>query len=129
MDLMVYALCRRLIAEASISSTNGNIFTIKGSVPTFDDLPLSGNANGDVFLVGPRADGSYDEYFWTDANVWELLGTTVTDLSEEYITLEELQGYLKDYALITDLTEYVTEQELAQQVEEAVAAESELQFI
>ena len=41
--------------------------------------------------------------FWTDANVWELLGTTATDLSEEYITLEELQGYLKDYALITTL--------------------------
>lgn len=128
MDLMVYALCRRLIAEASLSSTNGNIFTIKGSVVTFDDLPLSGNANGDVYLVGPRSDGSYDEYFWTDASVWELLGTTAINLSEEYITLEELQGYLKDYALVADLTGYVTDEELAQQLEE-VAAESELQFI
>lgn len=128
MDLMVYALCRRLIAEASLSSTNGNIFTIKGSVATFDDLPLSGNTNGDVYLVGPRSDGSYDEYFWTDASVWELLGTTATNLSEEYITLEELQEYLKDYALVADLTGYVTEEELTQQLDE-VAAESELQFI
>ena len=61
MDVVVYALCKKLIAD-SISSI-GNIFTLQGTLPSENDLPMSGNESGDIYLVGPKADGSYDEFF------------------------------------------------------------------
>lgn len=65
----------------------GSVFRFKGSKATADDLPLSGNTQGDVWLV--MADNS--EYVWTlsatsgTAAGWEKLGVVV-DLSD-YATL------------------------------------------
>lgn len=64
MDLIVYALCKKLIAN-SISSL-GEVFSLKGNLSSVDDLPTEGNSGGDLYLVGPNTDGSYDEYYWTD---------------------------------------------------------------
>jgi hypothetical protein len=61
MDLVVYALCKKLISK-SIESL-GEVFSIKGMVTSKDNLPSSGNKSGDLYLVGPNIDGSYDEYF------------------------------------------------------------------
>ena len=61
MDIVTYALCKK-----SSPSGDGKVFSIKGEVPSIDDLPTSGNTNGDVYLVGPDSQGSYDEYFWLE---------------------------------------------------------------
>jgi hypothetical protein len=61
MDLIVYALCKKLISK-SIESL-GDVFSIKGTLASKDDLPTSGNKSGDLYLVGPNLDGSYNEYF------------------------------------------------------------------
>ena len=58
MDIITYALCKKLIAN-SIAAL-GDVFDIKGTVATKEDLPMSGNKNGDVYLVGPQKDGSYN---------------------------------------------------------------------
>lgn len=62
MDIITYALCKKLVSDAS---SMGAVFSIKGQVPTVDDLPASGNKAGDLYLVGPKGDGSYDEYYYT----------------------------------------------------------------
>ena len=62
----------------------GGIFTLKGTVSSVEELnvlPVEHLNAGDVYLIGPLADNSYDEYVWTDAATWEFLGTTKTDLS------------------------------------------------
>lgn len=74
MDLITYALCRKLI-KRSIESL-GDIFTLKGNVDSVESLPSTGNHPGDIYLVGPNQDGSYDEYYWTSNNEWEVMGTT-----------------------------------------------------
>lgn len=74
MDLITYALCRKLI-KRSIESL-GDIFTLKGNVDSVENLPSTGNKTGDVYLVGPDLEGSYDEYYWTSENEWEIMGTT-----------------------------------------------------
>lgn len=61
MDLIVYALCKKLITQA-ISSL-GEVFSLKGNLSSVDELPASGNSSGDIYLVGPKTDGSYDEYY------------------------------------------------------------------
>lgn len=76
MDIVTYALCKKMIA----SKTNTDSFKIKGSVSSIDNLPSSGNSNGDMYIVGPNVDGSYNEYYWLEnANKWELLGGTATN--------------------------------------------------
>lgn len=87
MDLIVYALCKKLIAN-SISSL-GEVFSLKGNLSSVDDLPTGGNSGGDLYLVGPNTDGSYDEYYWTDNGSWELMGSTGSDLSG-YINVKTL---------------------------------------
>ena len=65
----------------------GNIFTLKGSVPTVADLPASNNNIGDVWYVVSESTG----YIWIDDNGterWEQLGITV-DLSN-YVTQSDL---------------------------------------
>lgn len=87
MDVLVYALCKKLISQ-SVSAL-GDVFTIKGSVSSFDELPTTGNKNGDFYLVGPKSDGSYDEYYWSAALVWESMGSTASELGG-YITAATL---------------------------------------
>lgn len=79
MDVVVYALCKKLIAD-SISSI-GNVFTLQGTLLSENDLPMSGNKSGDLYLVGPMSDGSFDEYYWRDPGVWEFMGSTVSNVS------------------------------------------------
>ncbi|MBO7079697.1 MAG: hypothetical protein J6W64_07820 [Bacilli bacterium] len=61
MDVVVYALCKKMVSTAV--SQIGNVFRIKGKVPSFSDLPAEGNQVGDVYLIGPKIDDSYDEYY------------------------------------------------------------------
>lgn len=66
----------------------GNVFVIKGSVATINDLPASGNTIGDVYYVASEQAG----YVWIEINnvpQWEELGPSI-DLS--------------NYALLSDLT-------------------------
>ena len=87
MDIITYALCKKMFND--ISSKISTVFTIKGKVSTIDDLPLEGNQSGDVYLVGPQEDNSYNEYYWNESIGWDLLGSTSSDLSS-YITEENL---------------------------------------
>lgn len=56
----------------------GNVFTLKGSKTTIDELPTADNKQGDIYIVGTSA--PFDEYYW-DGTQWELMGTTATDIS------------------------------------------------
>ena len=61
MDIITYALCKKAIQKSI--ETLGDIFTLKGNVSSISELPSSGNEPGDIYLVGPAQDGSYDEYY------------------------------------------------------------------
>ena len=74
MDIITYALCKKAIQKSI--ETLGDIFTLKGNVSSTSGLPSSGNNPGDIYLVGPAQDGSYDEYYWTSEGAWEVMGST-----------------------------------------------------
>lgn len=70
----------------------GNIFTLKGSVATYADLPATDNNVGDVWYVISESTG----YIWIDDNDterWEQLGISV-DLSN-YVTQSDLSTALE----------------------------------
>ena len=50
-----------MVADATTKA--GKVFNIKGELPSVDDLPTSGNEGGDTYLIGPKSNGSYDEYY------------------------------------------------------------------
>lgn len=58
-----------------ILSRLGAAIKIKGRVDSIGDLPLSGNLDGDAYLVGEEGLGSYPEYYWYQDH-WEFLGTS-----------------------------------------------------
>ena len=58
-----------------ILSRLGTAIKIKGRVESFSDLPLSGNLDGDTYLVGKDGLDSYPEYYWYEDH-WEFLGTS-----------------------------------------------------
>ena len=68
-----------------ILSRLGTAIKIKGRVNNLDDLPLSGNLDGDAYLVGQEGLDSYPEYYWYQDH-WEFLGTSGTTLSWGLIT-------------------------------------------
>lgn len=68
-----------------ILSRLGTAIKIKGRVDSLDDLPLSGNLDGDAYLVGQEGLNSYPEYYWYQDH-WEFLGTSETSLSWGLIT-------------------------------------------
>ena len=95
----------------------GTVIKIKGRVNTNDDLPLTGNLDGDTYLVGEDGQNSYPEYYWYQ-NHWEFLGTSSTSLEWGGIigTLakqKDLQNALDgkqnkgDYATNADLENYI----------------------
>ena len=111
MDIITYALCKKLIAN-SIAAL-GDVFDIKGTVATKEDLPMSGNKNGDVYLVGPQKDGSYNEYFWSSFEQWESMGSTATNLDgavteEKLYKGEDKTGTITEPAEGTILYEFKT---------------------
>ena len=71
------------LTEADIPS----VFIYKGTVPTIEDLPTTGNKKGDVWTVVENG----AEYVW-DSTKWEYLGQLL-DL-DGYATKEDLQGYV-----------------------------------
>ena len=58
--------------STAISSAISGVYTYKGSVATYANLPASGNVTGDVWDV--QADGT--NYAWT-GTTWDALGGTV----------------------------------------------------
>lgn len=67
-----------------IGESSASVFNLKGTVATIENLPTADNKVGDVYLVGPLEDGSYDEYVWLESK-WEFLGTTQQKINEEEI--------------------------------------------
>lgn len=66
------------ITDGAVASL-GNIFTIKGVVTTYENLPTTGNHAGDVYFVGDSTQtGSdvFEEYVWTTGSKWEFIGKT-----------------------------------------------------
>lgn len=53
----------------------GTAIKIKGRVDLFENLPKTGNLDGDAYLVGLEGLESYPEYYWYQ-NHWEFLGTS-----------------------------------------------------
>lgn len=79
----------------------GDVFTIKGSVATADDLPVSGNLVGDVWYVQSESVG----YIWlNDDGVlrWEQLGPTIN-----------LSAYVAISSIVDNLTTSATDQPLS----------------
>ena len=87
MDIIQFALARKLVHDAV--SQLGSVFNLKGTVASVNQLPSSGNKTGDVYLVGPQENDSYDEYYYSASGSWELLGSTIPDMSK-YVTKESL---------------------------------------
>lgn len=87
MDLVTLAICKKLISKGITAL--GTVFTLKGTVSRYEDLPSIGNENGDMYLVGPKVDGSYDEFYWSSNEQWEAMGSTGIDYGG-YITAENL---------------------------------------
>lgn len=63
----------------------GTVIKIKGRVDTVEDLPTTGNLDGDTYLVGEDGLDAYPEYYWYQ-NHWEFLGTSATSLAWGGIT-------------------------------------------
>lgn len=87
MDLVTLAICKKLISKGI--SIMGTVFILKGTVSSYEDLPLIDNKNGDMYLVGPKKDGSYDEFYWSSNERWEAMGSTGIDYGG-YVTTESL---------------------------------------
>lgn len=89
MDIITYVLCKKLIENAM--SSVGSAFEFKGVLTNVSDLPQSGNTNGDIYLVGPNSEGSYEQYVWLEnENSWKSIGSTSSGNAGNYITEEEL---------------------------------------
>ena len=71
-----------LYIKKNDGSGGGPGFTPRGTVASTDLLPLENNRLWDVFMVGPQDDGSYDEYYWTTNNQWELMGRSIPNLDD-----------------------------------------------
>lgn len=99
MDVVVYALCKKMIADMRASF--GDVFSLKGKKASVSDLPKTDNKVGDMYLVGPQEDGSYDEYYWTTDNQWEAIGSTIPSL-DNYITNATLYEGENGTGTITD---------------------------
>lgn len=74
-------LANKKYVDDTIGSKVASMFKFKGTKPTFDDLPSSGNTEGDVWHV----EADHTEYVWVKVDgalspSWEALGGTV-DLS------------------------------------------------
>ena len=55
----------------------GTLFRFKGRVDTVNDLPVSDNQQGDVYLVGAESAGEFAEYYWT-GTFFDYLGKTIS---------------------------------------------------
>lgn len=63
------------VACESILNKLGTAIKIKGRVNSLNNLPMSGNLDGDAYLVGEDGLDAYPEYYWY-LNHWEFLGTS-----------------------------------------------------
>lgn len=76
MDILTYVLCRRYAKKLVKSIETG--FRFKGTVPTYADLPVSGQLTGDVWITEDTGykwvwDGNSTPGQWiqnTDVNAW-----------------------------------------------------------
>lgn len=89
--------------EAAISeafSKKGDLFTLKGTVETTDELPDAEgtegtNSRGDVYLVGEEGGDDFAEYYWTGEK-WEYMGTTTSVDLSNYYTKGQIDEKLAD---------------------------------
>lgn len=92
-----YSKLTSIFATKTDLANLGSVFTIKGSVSQYSDLPSSGNTVGDVYYV------EYDEtissvlypgqvgYIWITINntsKWEQLGQTIN--VSEFVMIDDL---------------------------------------
>lgn len=62
----------------------GTLFRFKGRVDTVNDLPVSDNQQGDVYLVGAEGANEFAEYYWT-GTFFDYMGKTPSiDLTDYY---------------------------------------------
>ena len=81
--------------DDSISAL-GALFTLKGRVDTFAQLPTTGNKTGHVWLVGLVTDPDLTEYVYTSGGTWEKLGTVATVDLSNYYNKSEVDQLLSD---------------------------------
>lgn len=91
-DVVTYILAKKHTDKAIAAL--GHVFEFKGTVPTYDDLPTTGNKVGDVWLV----EESGIEYVWVNPGRWEALGGTGAEDSR-YIGLIEGDGTRTTFTL------------------------------
>lgn len=72
----------------------GTVFTLRGRVDAYANLPSTGMKSGDVYLVGLSTAEQLEEYIYTTESKWEKFGfTTAVDLSN-YFTKTEMNTLL-----------------------------------
>ena len=95
--------------DDSISAL-GALFTLKGRVDTFGDLPTTGNKAGHVWLVGLVTDLDMTEYVYTSGGTWEKLGTVATVDLSNYYTKAQVDQLFSDF-INNDLPDIIGEYE------------------
>lgn len=97
----------------NLSPGGGVIYTFKGSVDSFDALPVNANP-GDVYIVKD----SGDSYVWTSTGEWDPLGKIINNKElEDYKT--ETSGKLKEITTRLDTIEGEGEGSLKKTLEDA----------
>ena len=97
----------------NLSPGGGVIYTLKGSVDSFDALPVNANP-GDVYVVKD----SGDSYVWTSTGEWDSLGKIINNKElEDYKT--ETSGKLKEITTRLDTIEGEGEGSLKKTLEDA----------
>lgn len=82
-DLNKYTGFLRTYVDGKIGDVKdsiGTVFRLRGTVASVDALPTEGVVAGDVYLVGAEGASSFDEYYYTNNNTYELMGTTAVSL-------------------------------------------------
>lgn len=123
MDIIAYLLAlkkaKNYTDEQIAAIAKG--MSYKGSVATKNDLPLEGNAKGDVYTVSGEHG---QEYVWASdlssgtLENWEILGGV--DLTD-YYTKEETEGRLED------VIDYIDEHGSQKQEEEITYLSTEIE--
>lgn len=104
---------------SSSSSEDTSAFHLKGTISSIDNLPESGQKSGDVFIVGPLDDGSYEEWYWSMNNAWELMGKSLPDLSV-FVSTEELYAGLNGTGTVEEPAEDTILAQINEKINEGI---------
>lgn len=101
------------------SGEDVSAFHLRGTIPSTDNLPVSGQEVGDVYVVGPLDDGSYEEWYWSMNRAWELMGKSLPDLSV-FVSTEELYAGLNGAGTVEEPADGTILAQINEKIEESI---------